>query len=254
MKLDALELTQLAAAQAAPRMDIYAGIHKALRAMMADALLAVGRLDTDDEVELGAVSERVSGLLDACAAHLRHENDFVHVAMEARAPGASEVAAHEHEAHGQAIDALREQLAALCGQPAAQRGALALHLYRQLALFVAHNFTHMHVEETAHNAVLWSRYTDAQLGELHDALLASIPPHEQMRDLQWMLRFMSPAERHALLAELRAKAPAPVFDAVLDLVRNHLTPVEWGKLMRSLGLELPQAAVLTAAWRRPEVV
>ena len=32
-----------------------------------------------------------------------------------------------------------------------------------LALFIADNFQHMHVEETAHNAVLWARYTDAEL-------------------------------------------------------------------------------------------
>jgi len=254
MKLDALELSQVAAAQAAPRLDLYAGIHKAMRALMADTLLAVGRLDPDDEAELKAASARVEALLDFCADHLQHENAFVHAAMEARAPGASEAVAHEHEEHRQAITSLREVVAALGTPPAAARAALAQHLYRQLALFVAHNLTHMHVEETAHNAVLWSRYTDAELGELHDRLLATIPPHAMMEQLRWMLPAMRPAERAALLSELRAKAPAPVFDAVLALAQPHLTPAEWGKLMRSLGLPLLPTTVLGPDWRRPEAL
>ena len=36
---------------AAPRMDIYATIHKALRAMMMDTLHAVGRIDVHDTAE-----------------------------------------------------------------------------------------------------------------------------------------------------------------------------------------------------------
>ena len=40
------------AALAAPRLDLYQGIHKAMRAFMADTLLAVGRMDADDALEL----------------------------------------------------------------------------------------------------------------------------------------------------------------------------------------------------------
>ena len=54
-------------------------------------------------------------------------------------------------------------------------------LYRQLTLFMAHNFEHMNEEETAHNAVLWAHYTDAELVGIHDALVASIPPHEMLQ-------------------------------------------------------------------------
>jgi hypothetical protein len=92
------------------------------------------------------------------------------------------------------------------------------------------------VEETAHNAVLWARYTDAELEAIHDALVASIPPEEMMRTVRWLVPFMNPAERTALLADMRAKAPAPAFAAVLDMARAHLTQNEWAKLARSLGL------------------
>jgi len=230
------EMQEIVVAQTAPRLDLYAGIHKALRALMADTLLAVGRMDTDDALELAQTTGRLLQLLDFCSAHLQHENAFVHPALEARAPGASEAVAHEHEAHAHGIAGLRALTGQLRQARAAERAGMALGLYRQLALFVAENFQHMHVEETAHNAVLWSHYTDAELAGIHTALVASIPPEEMMFTLRWLVPFMNPAERAAMLADMRAHAPAPAFAAALQTVQPHLTEREWHKLARSLGL------------------
>jgi hypothetical protein len=237
MNIDQRELRHVAEA-AAPRVDLYAGIHKALRALMADTLLAVGRMDSEDALERAQVTQRVLELLDFCRSHLRHENDFIHPALEARAPGASGKIAHEHEEHLQAIVALADQATALLQCEPAARPAAALALYRALSLFIAHNFEHMHVEETAHNAVLWARYTDAELIDLHNALVASIPPDEMMYVLRWMVPFMNPAERAAMLGDMRDHAPAPAFAAALEVVRPHLGEREWAKLGRDLGLAL----------------
>ncbi|MDI1341083.1 hemerythrin domain-containing protein [Polaromonas sp.] len=236
MNINPHEMTQLAAAQPVSRLDMYAGIHKALRALMADTLLAVGRMDTGDDLELATTTQRVCELLDLCASHLAHENRFVHTALEARAPGSSDVMAHEHEEHAQHIASLGGLAGTLLKSPLPERAGLAMELYRQLALFIAGNFQHMHVEETAHNAVLWSRYTDAELADIHGALVASIPPQEMMYTLRWMVPFMNPAERQAMMGEMQAHAPAPAFAAAMDTVRPHLSDAEWAKLTRGLGL------------------
>jgi hypothetical protein len=119
---------------------------------------------------------------------------------------------------------------------ASTRAGLVQQLYRELTLFVAENFQHMHVEETAHNAVLWARYTDAELLAIHDALVASIPPQEMLATARWMVPSMNPAERLGLLSGIRANAPAPAFQAILDTVQPHLTQGEWAKLARGLGI------------------
>jgi len=235
MNIDQRELRHVAEA-AAPRVDLYAGIHKALRALMADTLLAVGRMDSEDALERAQVTQRVLELLDFCRSHLQHENDFLHPALEARAAGASGKIAHEHEEHLQAIVALADQTTGLLQCEPGARPAAALALYRALSLFIAHNFEHMHVEETAHNAVLWARYTDAELIDIHNALVASIPPDEMMFVLRWMVPFMNPAERAAMLGDMRAHAPAPAFAAALDIVRPHLSEREWARLGEDLGL------------------
>lgn len=244
MNIDSKELAHVAAA-AQPRFDMYTGIHKALRALMADTLLAVGRMDWADPLETANTTERVLGLLEFCAGHLKHENDFVHAAIEARAPGASAQVGHEHEEHLRGITALADCVAVLRSCAPQQRAPAAERLYRELALFIAENFQHMHVEETAHNAVLWARYTDAELVAVHDALVASIPPEEMAFTARWLIAYMNPAERALVCLDMRAKAPPQAFDALMDVVRPHLAPQEWAKLARAL--EQPAVPGLVAA-------
>jgi hypothetical protein len=53
-----------------------------------------------------------------------------------------------------------------------------------------------------------------------------------------MVPFMNPAERAAMLGDMRDHAPAPAFAAALEVVRPHLGEREWAKLGRDLGLAL----------------
>ena len=121
MQLDSQELAALAQAAVTPRMDMYAFIHKALRAYMSDTLVALGRVDVNDEPELGQICDRVRQLLDFCRAHLRHENDFIHPAMERHLPGSAAAVAQEHVGHVQAIATLADGTAQLWPAPRAAR-------------------------------------------------------------------------------------------------------------------------------------
>ena len=72
------------------------------------------------------------------------------------------------------------------GQEVAEaQPGLALRLYRHLALFVAANFQHMHIEETAHNTLLWAACTDAELQTLR-AALAKVDPEQPLFNLMLM--------------------------------------------------------------------
>lgn len=123
------------------------------------------------------------------------------------------------------------------GMPPSSRGAGAMALYHQLSLFMAHNFEHMLIEEREHNALLWTNYTDAELQDIERRLLALMPPHEMMNGLRWMLAALTPAERSGVVCALRKNAPPAVFQAVLDLARNHLDSAQWHKLLRALALD-----------------
>ena len=236
MQFNPQEIAALAQADATPRMDMYAFIHKALRAYMSDTLTGLGRMDVDDDLDLNQTCARVLQLLDFCRAHLKHENDYVHPAMERHVPGSAAAVAHEHLGHEQAIAALAQGTAQLMGCAPVRRTRVAHALYQQLALFIAHNFEHMHQEETVHNAVLWAHYSDAELAAIEGALVASIPPEEMLVVLRWMLPHMAPAERAMMLGQMRDNAPPQALDAALAVVRPHLSQIEWDKLVRALDL------------------
>lgn len=217
--------------QTSPRYDIYAFIHKGLRAFMAHTLLRVGELDPLDPDEVADVTQGVAALLDICGKHLRHENDVVHAAIEARRPGSAGAIAEEHVQHERDIAALRQLLARVPGNaPAAQ------DLYRALSIFVAHNLEHMHREETQHNQVLWETHSDDEICALEHRIVASQAPEDARLALRWMLPHMNPAERAVMLQGMRAAAPPAVFQDVLGLVRPLLGGRGWHKLSAALAL------------------
>ncbi|MDO9292682.1 MAG: hemerythrin domain-containing protein [Hydrogenophaga sp.] len=237
MQFTQQEMNQLAAAStSSSRENLYAGIHKALRAFMTDTLLAVGRADPSDPQDVAEASGRVIGLMNLCEAHVQHENSFVHPAIEARTPGVCGEVAQDHVEHLHHIQRLRAAAQQLPGLDAPLQAGALHALYLELSLFVADNLQHMHVEETRHNAALWSAYTDAELRAIHDALVATIPPSEMMQVMRWMLPQMHALERLQVLGGMRQGAPAPVFQAVLDVVQPHLSPRDWAKLTQGLGL------------------
>lgn len=221
------------------RLDLYAPIHKALRSFMSDTLGRVGRLDASDERDLRDTLNQVDELLTFCEKHIEHENDFVHPAIEARQLAGARRIADEHEEHLASIAALRCETAALRCSFVDQRAPLALGLYRHLALFVAENFQHMHVEETAHNAALWAHYSDAELMELHQRLLASISPQENLIVARWMIPAVSPTERAIIMNGMKSEAPPEAFLGVLDIVRPHLGEQAWKQLLRAVGVMWP---------------
>jgi hypothetical protein len=203
--------------------------------------VVAGRMDGSDPVDLAGALEQVRQLLDFCASHLRHENDFIHPALERARPGSSSQIALEHVAHERDIVAMAALVEAVELAPPGQRAVAAQRLYSELALFVAHNFEHMAYEEREHNAVLQAHYAGAEIAALERALVASIPPPELATILRWMLPALNHDERTALLADMRAGAPAAVFEGVLALARAHLRPSEWDKLEQALELQ-PQPA------------
>jgi hypothetical protein len=218
---------------AAARYDIYVNIHKALRLFMSDTLVRVGRMDIDDAPELAATLAQLQTLLDGCRSHLDHENRFIHAAIEARRPGASRRIAGEHVDHLEAIAALEAEAAALRALPTP---AAALRLYRRLSHFVAENLEHMLVEESEHNAALWAAYTDAEIAEIEQRLVASLDPVEMGLLLRWFVPAMNPTERALMLGGMQQQLPPEAMRDVLDLVRPHLDDTAWGKLARALNL------------------
>ena len=215
------------------RHDLYGPIHKALRAQLCDTLLRVGRIDVSDDADRTRACDGIGDLLSNLRLHLAHEEEFIHPLLESLEPGSAAPVLGEHDDHREAMFELELLIANLRANASAH---VANTVYRRLALLVAENLDHMEIEEGRIQELLWSRLTDAQLGELHGCIIAHVSPQEFAALLQWMLPALTPAQRAGMLSEMRAGAPTPVFEGVLGIARAHLHPTAWVKLARALDL------------------
>jgi hypothetical protein len=231
---DTLTRTDTAAPTAAPRPDLYQGIHKALRLLYADTLTQLGSVDPADDGALAMVLAQCGDLLDLLALHYDDEDRFVHPALERAQPGCTGRVTAEHVRHREALDALRERVEVVRVSHGATRAAALSRLYGALALVMAEDFEHMHFEDVELNAVLWRHYGDAELLAVHEAIIASIPPQTMMLALRWMLPALNAGERAGLLLGAREGMPPQAFAAALALARERLTLGEWRKLAYAL--------------------
>ncbi|MCF4167046.1 hemerythrin domain-containing protein [Zavarzinia compransoris] len=223
----------------APRYDIYGGIHKGLRLALAHLLLRIGSADFAD---LRATAELLADLraqLALSRAHLAHEEAHIHPALESRAPGAGQRLEHQHRHHEVRFEELADLIARLeVAQPGA-RPAIGHALYLAFSLFVAEDFAHMHEEETVTGPLLQAHFTDADLQAIEFGIISSLTPEENIAYMRLMLPAMTPAERLALLAGMKAGAPAEAFSAVIELAaRPMLAAHDFAALVRGLGLGL----------------
>ena len=219
----------------APRRDIYALIHKALRLAMSDVLGRVGRLDAEDDVDVRATTTAVRELVALCRMHLDREEKFVQPALEAAVLGGAGRTAREHDDHLRAFDRIEVGLRALERAAGTGRVAAAARLYRDLALFVAENFVHMHGEEVDNNALLWATCSDDEIAAIERRIVGSIAPEQMLGVLRWMAPAMTPVERGTFFAGLRTKLPPPAFAGVMADVLAALDPEAKRKLLQALG-------------------
>lgn len=76
------ELLAVRSTATAARFDIYAGIHKGVRLMLTDLITSAGSVDAQDDASVQRLVDKVEAAADFCLSHLKHENEFLHTALE----------------------------------------------------------------------------------------------------------------------------------------------------------------------------
>lgn len=230
----------------APRFDLYAPVHKGLRAFLGDTLVRLGQMDATDDPSVKTALDQLDALLDHCESHLHKEEHHVHPAIESRRAGFTARIAGEHRQHADAILALRAAADALACAKVGERDAAAAVLYRRFAGFVADNLVHMEVEESQHSPILWSCFDDAALAAINAQIVAATAPVDLALGARWIVPHVSPAERSRLLAGARATLPASAFDGLIEMLRPHLSADQ----ARQLALEFDVPAMGRAGCAR----
>ena len=142
--------------------------------------------------------------------------------------------ADDHVEHLEAIESLEQLMATLTAVRPDERAETAQLLYLAVARFVADNFLHMHVEETANNAVLLAAYSDAELQVIEGQIRAQIPPDESALTFRWIIPAITPAERLEAFRDARDHAPPQAFAGLMQAARQVLGERDLGKLEQGL--------------------
>jgi hypothetical protein len=217
------------------RYDLYGPVHKGLRRAMTDMLVRLGAADFNDDDARRRLLDDLTALLEVSRSHILHEEQHIHAALEAHDHRVVSDAAHAHDHHRDSFETLEALIAdATLAEPAA-RPAAARALYLAFSVFVADDLAHMAHEEQVMQPILHARFTDAELAALEGAILADLSPAESMLFMRMMLPAVSPDERFAMLSGMRAAAPAPAFEAVMQqAARPALDDAQWEELTRRL--------------------
>lgn len=182
------------------RFDLFTPIHKALRALLFDAMQQVARCDFALAPEAAAVAAALLRLSGFLAEHADHEERVIlpeiarlsgELATDLRAAHAR-VGGLEHE-----VVRLAERLA---GAAPKERLSLGRRLHDALGTLLAEQLLHLKREETELNRLLWAHRTDAELAALHERIVAAIPPARLQEWLALLLPAVNGPERRALEA------------------------------------------------------
>ncbi len=229
-----------------PRYNIYQFIHKALRALMNDVLVKVGRTDGGDDEAVHQTLNNCDDLLDICRSHLHHENEFIHSAMLAHLPKANIKTVHDHVEHEHHIANLQAEVDKIRNLPSLRRQQALLSLYRNLALFIADNFQHMQTEETENCAFLWEFYSDEQIMQIEFAIVSSLSPQENAKIAYWMLPNLNHSERLGVVSGMQAGMPPEAFSEILQMLSNELSSADWQKLCHGLDIDPSSVSSIAA--------
>lgn len=209
------------------RFDLYTTIHKGVRRALFETALTVAATDFSDATQSAITCSGVRRLIDFLDEHAAHEDDAILPELVRCAP---ELHADMRSEHTK-LDGLQREIAALVERiPDAAQGeriALGQRLELRLGRLVAAHLNHLCVEETEVNRMLWAHYSDAQLLEIQNRIVASISPERLAEWYSLTLPALNLRERRELLSAMRSGMPAALFEQVTSDARLELGEELW---------------------------
>ncbi len=193
----ALHARPQAGACAAPGAEAFVGpyrfVHKALLAMLSDALVKLGQANEAPPPISLSLIDQLEQVLAACGAHMAQEEAWVHEALKSLAPRVVAPMDNDHIEQSAQLGRLQAAVQALRASPEPEPGFMHA-LYLQLSQFVGEALAHMAEEDARMTPALQAHFTPAQLAELTRRWQAAWAPWERQLYAHWMPRALNPSE------------------------------------------------------------
>jgi len=221
------------------QIDLYTGIHKGQRSCFFKISVQAGTIDCADQKSLDVLHDELASFREHMRLHAALEEKCIHPLLSDRVPGAARKLEEDHRKINQQFDDLITHFAAIGTKPAEfeRRRELALEFYRAWNRFTSFYFMHINKEEENIQPALWQLCTNEELANTFRTILASQKPDELKYNLEIMLPAMNLDERAEIINAARASAPPEMFQAVLKVAGQVLSPDEWIRLKSKIGIK-----------------
>ena len=205
------------------RFNPFNMIHKALRALLYDTALTLQQTYFADSAEAEAALQKVEMALHQFEQHAHHEDTFILPAITYYNPWLANEFEKEHVEDGNLSNKLKHLLNIFRATTLAEEKEIAgSAIYKAFTEFLVFNLQHMAKEEIVLNQALWQHYTDAELIQLNQTIVANILPEEKAVSAKWMMRGINKNEAINWLKMTKANAPEPEFWNLYSLTKRKL--------------------------------
>jgi len=219
------------------QLDIYTGVHKGQRGRFFDIMMKAGTVDYDDKDSLDGLYHELTAFREHVFLHASLEEKFIHPLLSGRVPGGARKLEEDHCRMHQQFDDIVAQLDGIRARSteSEMRGELVLEFYRSWNRFASFYFMHINEEEENAQPMLWKICTAKELDEAHKGMISSQSPEELKYDTQIMLPATNKYERQEIFYEGRASMPPQVFQGLLKVAEQILSPKDWAALKLEIG-------------------
>lgn len=221
------------------RYNSFNQIHKGLRALLYDTAMQLQTTDMSSTLEGEKLITKIEEVLFLFESHAHGEDHFFNEPLEEVDSRVSQMFIKEHEEDhrlGEVLVSLIDDWKhAKTDQDRSSHGHKLFYAFNE---FIAFNLYHMNKEEIELNAVLWNHYSDSQIKATEQQLVQQIPPDKMARYAKWMIKGINDAELAHWLREVKAFAPAPVFEMLNGIAQQELDGTRYQLLQQNLEVSI----------------
>lgn len=223
-------------------VDLFTGIHKAVRGMLFDLSTKVQNLDVENPHERTALIDDIHNVFSFLEEHGNHEDALIFPLAAAEEPALAAELDAQHKAHIVLAQRIEAEMTELMHAATTESRCEALAvLRRSIHEFVAGQLLHMNHEERAMLPATRRIGSDEQLTSVRGQIVGSIPPDRYLVWMRWMLPALTPQELADMIRGL-ASAPPQVLHMIEGVAVDVLPASRWEYVRELAGYSEEAAA------------
>lgn len=218
------------------RMKSYDVPHKGLRNALSQLSLLAGKTDYSKQREVEELYHLGTDIFKILSIHAADEDQITLLELEERCPGCTDHDKEDHKMIHEKQDELEAMLTNLyrTSKGDERLNELGQEFYLRLTEFHGTYLSHTAEEERVTQALLWNYFTDEELAQHRNKIMAKNPPETLLIWFRFVIPAQSHPERLGLLKGFKKMAPPDFYKAGMKVIQKFISEAEFELLSKDL--------------------